>query len=92
VINQKWQSLPSQDTAELARELALLRAELKARATEPEQDLEIAEIAAAQVAAQKNDGPTALKHLAKAGKWALDVATTIGTNIAVAAIRAAAGL
>jgi hypothetical protein len=27
-----------------------------------------------------------LAHLAKAGKWALDVATDIGTKVAVAAI------
>jgi hypothetical protein len=91
-ITQSWQSLENQDTRLLARELAVLRAELKVRATSAEQDLATGEVASAQLAAEKGDGPSAMAHLARVGRWALDVATTIGTTVASAAIKAAMGI
>ena len=91
-INQAWNQLPDHDTAKLAEELSALRTELKARATEPEHDLATAEVASAQLAAEKGDGPGALQFLTRAGKWALGVATTIGTPLAAAALKAALGL
>jgi hypothetical protein len=91
-INQAWQNLENHDTALLARELAALRAELRTRAADPEQDLAIGEVASAQLAAEKGDGPSAMAHLARVGKWAFDVATSIGTLLAAAAIQAAMGI
>lgn len=37
-------------------------------------------------------GPQAFEYLAKAGKWALDVATKIGTPVAIAALQKALGM
>lgn len=76
----------------LKDDLAVLRAAMKSEAKEPEEDIAVAEVASAEVAASKGDGPKALEHLAKAGRWALKVATTIGTTVAAAAIQAALGL
>jgi hypothetical protein len=50
------------------------------------------QVAQAEISATANDGPAAIKHLRAAGKWALDVATSIGTELAAAAIKAAMGL
>lgn len=91
-INQAWQELESKDTKLLASELSALRTELRARATEPEHDLATAEVASAQLAAEKGDGPGAMAHLARAGKWVLGIATSIGTTVAAAAIKSALGL
>jgi hypothetical protein len=91
-INQTWQNLQNHDTRLLARDLVLLRAELKKQAVDAEQDITVAGVAAAQLAAQKGDGPAAISHLARVGKWALDVATSIGATVAAAAIKAAMGI
>jgi hypothetical protein len=91
-INQSWQSLENHDTELLARELAVLRAELKVQSITAEHDLATGEVASAQLAAEKGDGPSAMAHLARVGKWALDVATSIGTTLASAAIKAAMGM
>lgn len=91
-IKQVWNELDNQNSAELAAELSRLRAEMKLEAKTPEQDLAVAEVARAELAAENGDGPGALEHLAGAGKWALGIATTIGTAVAAAAIKAAMGL
>jgi hypothetical protein len=77
----------------LAEELARLRAELKKRSTnEAEHDLAIGAVASAELAAKNGDRQSTSAHLARAGKWALDVATSIGTTLASAAIKAAMGI
>jgi hypothetical protein len=76
----------------LATELALLRAELRKLATDVEHDQVVANIGSAEVAAKKNDGENTFKHLKAAGKWALDTATKIGTQVAVKAIEGAINL
>jgi hypothetical protein len=91
-INQAWQNLENRDTELLARELAELRAELKTRASDAEHDLATGEVASAQLAAEKGDGPGAMAHLARVGKWALEIASSIGTTVAAAAIKAAIGI
>ena len=92
-FQQIWQqSAGGLDTAKLAEELATLRDHLRQSANTPEQDESIAEISKARVAATDNDGPRALEHLRKAGKWALSGATAIGTAVAAAAIKAAIGI
>ena len=80
------------DAQQLARELTILRAELKDRSTNAEHDLAIGEVAYAELAVGKGDKPSVKEHLAKAGKWALDVSTSIGTTLASAAIKAAMGI
>ncbi|WP_434141470.1 hypothetical protein JQR84_24390 (plasmid) [Pseudomonas luteola] len=86
-FSQAWtQATSGIEFPALASELALLRAELRKIATDLEHDQAVASIGAAEVAAKKNDGEGALKHLKAAGKWALDTATKIGTQVAVKAI------
>lgn len=55
-------------------------------ATDIEHDKAVASIGSAEVAAKNNDGEGVLKHLKAAGKWTLDTATKIGTQVAVKAI------
>jgi hypothetical protein len=80
------------DLDELQRELAELRAAMKEQALSADQDVAVAEVAQAERAAGEGDGPTVLARLAAAGKWALDVATKIGTSIAAKAIQQSLGL
>jgi hypothetical protein len=77
------------DLDALAAELAQLRAALKSEGTRPEHDLAVAEVAQAEIAAGRADGPGALQHLKAAGRWALDVAETIGVAVATAALKTA---
>lgn len=92
-FNQKWeQAQDSINLSQLAQELSVLRMELRQEATAPEHDVTLGEIAQAEAAAKANDGPKALEHLARTGKWALNAATTIGATVAAAALRAALGL
>jgi hypothetical protein len=80
------------DGDQLADDLAKLRSQLRERASEIHHDVAIGEVATAEKAAKSGDGMTALKHLKRAGQWALDTATDIGTEVAAAAIKASLGL
>ena len=92
-FNQTWIELSETlDSEQLADELRRLRLALKTRAATPEEDLAVAEIAAAELAAGVGDGVGALKRLANAGVWALNAAKDIGVGVAAAAIQAALGL
>jgi hypothetical protein len=92
-FNQIWnQASGSIDAAELARELSILRGKLKEEATEPEHDIAVGTVASAESAAKAGNGPEALKYLAKAGRWSLDIATKIGTTVAAKAIEIALGI
>jgi hypothetical protein len=91
-VNQTQNQAPAVDLPVLANELATLRAEMKKQATEPEQDVSVGAVAAAEAAAKKGDESSALQHLADAGKWALDLAVKIGVPVAIDAIRRSAGL
>ena len=90
--DRTWRDLQNCDTESLAMELARLRAELEVQATDDRYKYADAAIRAAQLAAQGDDGPAALSHLARVGKWVLPVATKIGTTVAAAAIKAAMGV
>lgn len=92
-FTQVWNRL-SADTnlSALADDLGKLRTVMRERANEPGEDLALAEVSQAQLAATDGDGPRALSHLAKAGQWALGIATAIGANLAAAAIKSALGL
>ena len=80
------------DMRTLAVELASLRREMKQTATEPDHDIAIGQIAAAEAAAQKGDTGTVLRHLKTAGKWAFDVATKIGVSVASEAMKKSMGM
>ncbi len=92
-FNQIWNQVSKEiDLSDLTKELSLLRIQLKKEAAEAEHDAAIGEIASAEVAAKEGDGPKAMEHLAKAGKWAFDIATKIGVAVAAAALKSALGL
>lgn len=76
---------------QLAQELARLRNELAERAAledSPEYYVAIGEVSGAEVAARKGDRQGVWEHLARVGKWTLDIANQIGVSIAVEAIKA----
>lgn len=52
----------------------------------------IGAVATAEAAAKTGNGPKALEYLKKAGNWAFDVATKIGTDIAAAALKSSMGM
>jgi hypothetical protein len=93
-FTQVWNQFASEvdDPDKLASELKELRASLKQQAETAEQDSAVGEVAQAEVAVRNGEGPKGLEHLRKAGKWALDMANSIGATVAAAAIRAALGL
>ncbi len=92
-FNQIWQQhSESIDLPTLVAELGQLREAMRAEAQSPEHDVALGAVASAQSAAENGDGPGALSHLKSAGKWALDVATKIGVNVATAAIKSATGI
>lgn len=91
-FNQIWNQLKeSVDLSQLADELGRLRIEMKKEAIEPEQDIAVSEIAQAEQAAKMGDGSKTIQHIKSAGKWALDVATKIGSNVAVEVIKKSLG-
>jgi hypothetical protein len=92
-FTQMWgQASSSIDLPILASELSRLRSKLKEQATAPEHDVVVGEVALAEAAATKGEGPVVMEHLAKAGKWALEVATKIGVAVATEALRKSLGI
>jgi hypothetical protein len=92
-FNQVQYQLPSSiDLTQLAIELSQLRQQMKKEAVEPDHDIAVSDIARAEQAAKAGDRSKIVEHLKGAGKWALDVATKIGTSLAVEAIKSASGL
>lgn len=91
-FNQIWnQSSQEISLPTLANDLAILRAALKKEATEPEHDVAIGSVAAAEKAAKEGNGAKALEHLKAAGEWALKVATSIGVPVAIEALKKVLG-
>jgi hypothetical protein len=63
-FHQIWnQAQSSIDLERLARDLGQLRTALRSEAREPEQNVAIGLVAAAEAAARKGDGPKAPEHL-----------------------------
>jgi hypothetical protein len=85
------QTLGAIDMSALATELARLRSEARKDATEPEHDIAVSDIAKAEQAAKEGQTSVVVQHLKSAGTWALDVATKIGTSVAVEAIKRSMG-
>lgn len=80
------------DLPALAAELAILRRYMREHAIDVEHDQAVAKIGDAELAAKNQDGAQALTHLKVAGKWAFDVATKVGTDLAARALQLALGL
>ena len=76
----------------LIKELSGLREVLKTKSHSIEQDQAVGKIADAEQAAKAGDGANVIKHLKNVGKWALDVSTNLGTNIATELIKKSMGL
>ena len=83
---------PAVDLSRLASDLTKLREAMASDSTSPSHYVAVGEVAAAEQAAQVGDQPAAFEHLKKAGKWALDVATKIGSEVASAALKTSLGL
>lgn len=92
-FQQMWQqNQGALELPALAKELEVLRNAMKQEASNPEHDVSIGAIAAAETAAAQGDGPKVLEHLGNAGKWALDVSTKVGVDLATAALKSSLGL
>jgi hypothetical protein len=92
-FQQIWNQVQgSVDLPKLAMELEQLQIALRSQAKEPEHEIAIGAVAAAEAAARKGNGAKTLEYLKKAGGWAFDTATKIGTDIAVAALKSSMGM
>jgi hypothetical protein len=91
-VNQVQGQQGQIDLPTLATELARLRAEMKTEATEPEHDVAVGAVAAAEAEAKKGNESSAMEHLARAGKWALELGIKIGVPVAIEAIKKSTGL
>lgn len=76
----------------MSEELAELRSAIKKEADTLEHDEAVVEIGKAEVAAKESNGPKALEHLKKAGKWVLKKAEELGMELAKEAMKASMGL
>ena len=77
---------------QLAKELEQIRASMQSERASPERSLAISQIEEAAKAAKEGKGPKALAALSRAGKWALETGTKVGTEVAVAALKSALGV
>jgi len=82
----------SVDLVSLADQLSQLRAAMRKEAVDPEHDNSVAAIGGAEKSARAGDTTNVVKYLGLAGKWALDAATKLGTDVAVEAIKQSMGL
>jgi len=89
---QNQQVIESLDSSDLFEQLKKLRLAMKQDAIEPDHDIAISSVALAEIAAREGKKTEAIKHLKDAGKWALQVATKISSDIAVSALKAAMSL
>lgn len=80
------------DLAQLAQQLSTLRDALQKESSKPEHSAAIHAVAAAEKEAKNGDGAKVLNHLSKVGKWVLEAATKLGTDVAAAAIEKSLGL
>jgi len=89
-VNQA-QGTETLDLPALADQLAKLRAEMKKQATEPDHDVSVGAIAAAESAAKNGDEKSVLDHLKNAGQWAMEIGLKVGVPVAIEAIKKASG-
>ena len=88
ILNESWdQWIATTDLSILADDLAKLQNEMSKTRTEPQHDLSIEHIARAEASARDGSGSRISRNLKAAGQWALDIATKIGTGVAVEALK-----
>jgi hypothetical protein len=75
------------DLKVLSQELSELRIAARKNASEVEHDIVVGEIEAAETAANNGNKEAVYKHLANAGKWALDIASKIGVPLATEVLK-----
>ena len=80
------------DLSRLAGELATLREAMSREAAAAGHYIALGEVAKAEEAAKAKDSSKMAQSLKAAGKWALDVATKIGTSLATEAIKESMGM
>ncbi|MFB7618764.1 hypothetical protein [Kitasatospora sp. NPDC056181] len=86
-FNQIWsQHSQELNLEQLAADLGMLRAAMQKEARSADELISASDIAKAEIEATKGNGPASLEHLKSAGKWALDMAKNIGTEVAKLAI------
>lgn len=83
---------PAIDIKALAAELAALAAAMKAQADTPEKEVAAESVEKAAAAAAKSEEPRALAYLKSAGKFALDIATTVGSKVLESYVKKSLGL
>lgn len=85
-----WNRLePLISLSNLSMELQQLRTAMRKMAEgDLEQDLAVAAVAQAEKSAKEADGASVIRYLHAAGQWALEIAKSIGVEVAVAAIKA----
>lgn len=92
-FSQLWQgSQGNIDLRTLAVELTSLQEAMRYVARTDNEAKSVSAVVDAKNAASAGEGASALAALARAGKWALDVAEKIGVNLAAATIKTSLGL
>lgn len=79
------------DLASLIEDLQALRAEMRGQASTTEEDQAIVAVGQAISAAEQGDTSSLFAHLKSAGKWAFDLATAIGAELAAGALKSVVG-
>jgi|ERR1022692_303353 hypothetical protein len=77
---------------DLVNDLMNMQIALRANTDNPENDVVLSNLARAELAARDGNGTSAMAHLARAGKWALQVARDIGAEVAAKAIQKSLGI
>ncbi|MFL6124815.1 hypothetical protein [Actinophytocola sp.] len=90
IVMSSWLP-PGSSLQDLQAELRALRIALRDKSDTPEQDMAIAAVAEAEIAAGKNNEKALKAALKKGGKWVLDTAKDIGLEVAKAAVKHAIG-
>jgi hypothetical protein len=80
------------DVGALIAELAVLRRSLRSETPSAQDDILVAAIAEAEVAAEQNDADGVARNLKRAGRTALATARDIGVEVAAAAISRSMGM
>ncbi|MDP3182569.1 MAG: hypothetical protein Q8M54_07085 [Desulfobaccales bacterium] len=92
-FQQIWNQVQGHiDLSLLIEDLEKLKKHLKEEAETPEQLQAVTDVSLAEKEAKAGNGPKVLEYLKKAGQWAFDTATKIGTSVAAEVIKKALGL
>ena len=94
LLAQVWSqcSFGEDQLGDLSEELARLAEALKGELERSDIDATVGALAAAESAARRGDGATALGYLRNVGKWCLGVAEKVGVPLATEALKSALSL